>query len=79
MDEIEKRMVLKAGNTPVWKKEVAPPTSTAHVPVNKPEAMPEKMPEKMPERRNDGKFGTGLSADDVDRIAANFLRDISGG
>jgi len=67
MDEIEKRMVLKAGNTPVWKKEEAPLTSTANV------------PEKMAEKMNDGKFGTGLSADDVDRIAADFLRDISRG
>jgi hypothetical protein len=63
MDEIEKRMVLKAGNTPAWKNE-EPPV---------------KAQEKAPETVKEGKYGTGLTAGDVDRIAANFLRDISRG
>jgi acetaldehyde dehydrogenase (acetylating) len=49
MDEIEKRIILKAGNTPVWTK--AEPAS----PGKKPPA-----------------FGSGLSAEDVDRIAREF-------
>ena len=55
MQEIDKRIVMKAGNTPAWKKE-EPPTGA-------------------------GKetFGSGLSADDVDRIVAKFVRDLSRG
>ena len=52
MEEIDKRIVLKAGNTPVWKKE-------------------EKASDVKP-----GTFGTGLSAEEVDRIAAAFIREI---
>jgi hypothetical protein len=48
MDEIEKRIILKAGNAPVWTKDM---------PVT----------EKKP-----ASFGTGLSAEDVDRIAQEF-------
>lgn len=51
MDEIEKRIVLKAGNTPVWKKDE-------------------------PKKDEPGTFGTGLSADEVDRIVAGFIRDL---
>jgi len=63
MDEIEKRMVLKAGNTPVWKNADAPVAPMVNV----------------PEKMQAGKFGTGLTAEEVDRTAANFLREISRG
>ncbi len=36
-------------------------------------------PAAEPPRRADGMFGSGLSAEDVDRIAAQFVRDISRG
>jgi hypothetical protein len=51
MDEIDKRIILKAGNTPVWKKEDASDLS---------------------ERT----FGSGLSAEEVDRIAASFSKNL---
>jgi hypothetical protein len=55
IQEIENRIVAKAGNTPVWKKEEQPGSTGG------------------------GTFGSGLSADDVDRIAAKFVRDLSRG
>jgi acetaldehyde dehydrogenase (acetylating) len=55
MNEIEKRIVAKAGNTPVWKKEDQPGSTKRET------------------------FGSGLSADDVDRIVAKFVRDLSKG
>jgi acetaldehyde dehydrogenase (acetylating) len=55
MSEIDRRIVLKAGNTPVWKKEEQPANAGKEV------------------------FGSGMSADEVDRIVAKFLRDLSRG
>jgi acetaldehyde dehydrogenase (acetylating) len=52
MEEIDRRIVLKAGNTPVWRKEE--PASQA------------------PQTA----FGTGLSADEVDRITASFMQKL---
>jgi acetaldehyde dehydrogenase (acetylating) len=53
MEEIEQRIVMKAGNSPVWKKD-----------------------EQQPAPPPAGTFGTGLTADEVDRIAAAFSRDL---
>lgn len=52
MDEIDKRIIMKAGNSPVWKKE-EPQTQSKH-----------------------SAFGTGLSAEDVDRIASSFSKEL---
>ena len=52
MDEIDKRIVLKAGNTPVWKKQ------------------------EPPSQQSQSAFGTGLSAEEVDRIAASFAQKL---
>jgi hypothetical protein len=52
MEEIEERIVMKAGNPPVWKKEAAP------------QAPKKEM------------FGTDLTGEEVDRIAAAFVRDL---
>jgi acetaldehyde dehydrogenase (acetylating) len=53
ISEIDRRIVAKAGNSPVWKKEEKPAEAGGE------------------------KFGSGLSADDVDRIVAKFVRDLS--
>jgi hypothetical protein len=55
MQEIDKRIIMKAGNTPAWKKEEQPGSGEKET------------------------FGSGLSADDVDRIVAKFVRDLSRG
>jgi acetaldehyde dehydrogenase (acetylating) len=55
MQEIDKRIIMKAGNTPAWKKEEQPMSGGKET------------------------FGSGLSADDVDRIVAKFVRDLSRG
>jgi acetaldehyde dehydrogenase (acetylating) len=52
MEEIDKRIVMKAGNTPVWKKEAVPATSSTKT------------------------FGTGLSADEVDKLAESFSKKL---
>lgn len=54
MDEIDKRIIMKAGNTPVWKKE----EPAAASPLAKPAA-----------------YGTGISAEEIDRIVASFLNE----
>jgi hypothetical protein len=54
MEEIDKRIVMKAGNTPPWKKE-----------------------EQQPAPSGGKTFGSGLTADEVDRIVAKFVRDLS--
>ena len=56
MQEIDKRIIMKAGSTPVWKKE-----------------------EEAPPSPGKETFGSGLSADEVDRIVAKFVRDLSRG
>lgn len=53
MDEIDRRIILKAGNAPVWTKEA-------------PQAQDKKPPA----------FGTSLSADEVDRIAREFAKQL---
>ncbi len=55
MDEIEKRIIMKAGNTPVWKKSEAQPA---------PEASPLSS------------YGSGISAEEIDRIVSSFSKDL---
>lgn len=55
MDEIEKRIVMKAGNAPVWKKSEPHPTPTANTSTT---------------------FGSGISAEEIDRIVSTFTRDL---
>jgi hypothetical protein len=59
MEEIDKRILLKAGNPPVWKKDESKPDDP-----------------KKGEAPGSGTFGTGISADDVDKIVAGFIRDL---
>ncbi|MEW6510375.1 MAG: acetaldehyde dehydrogenase (acetylating) [Bacteroidota bacterium] len=54
MDEIERRIVLKAGNSPVWKKEEQPAPSPGAPTV----------------------LGTGLTPEEVDRIAESFRKEL---
>ncbi|MBI5474558.1 MAG: aldehyde dehydrogenase family protein [Ignavibacteriae bacterium] len=54
MEEIDKRIIMKAGNTPVWQKE----------------EHPSKQPKVVPP-----KYGTGISADDIDRIVSSFSKE----
>jgi acetaldehyde dehydrogenase (acetylating) len=52
MEEIDRRMIMKAGNTPVWKK-AEPTDSEKHV-----------------------TLGTGISAEEIDRIATSFTKEL---
>jgi acetaldehyde dehydrogenase (acetylating) len=52
MDEIENRIIMKAGNTPVWKKAAAPAGTSPQT------------------------YGTGLSGEEVDKIAESFIRKL---
>ncbi|MBX2989579.1 MAG: aldehyde dehydrogenase family protein [Bacteroidetes bacterium] len=56
MDEIDKRIIMKAGNTPVWQKE-EPPAPHQYL--------------KPPE------YGSGISAEEIDRIVRTFTKDRS--
>jgi acetaldehyde dehydrogenase (acetylating) len=55
MDEIDKRIIMKAGNTPVWKKEE---------------------PAEAPKYAMPPAYGSGISAEEIDRIIASFSKEI---
>ena len=61
MDEIDKRIIMKAGNTPVWKK--------VEDSTRREEPTPTSQYVKPPA------YGSGISAEEIDRIIASFSKE----
>jgi acetaldehyde dehydrogenase (acetylating) len=59
IEEIDRRIILKAGNTPVWKKS----------------ADDQRDDGATPQYKKPATFGTNISAEEIDRIVSTFSKE----